>query len=261
MRSILSLFDRKKNNQSKVEYIKVDEIDSTSTYLKNHLPDVVGNDKDLIVVSAAFQTSGRGQGANKWESERGKNLLFSMLCHPVGVPLHSQFLISEAVAVALHDVLSKYTGDIMIKWPNDIYWKDKKISGTIIENCLAHNHIRDCIIGTGINVNQKEFHSDAPNPVSLIQILGDEVDVDKLLKEVVESFTSYLNDLRNGNYEKIVSLYTSFLYRGHGFFNYRDNDGDFEAALVEVEDDGHLILRDKEGKIRSYAFKEVEFII
>ncbi len=261
MRSILSLFDRKKNNQPQVNYIQLDETDSTSTYLRNHLSEVESNGKELTVVSTKFQTSGRGQGTNKWESERGKNLLFSLLCHPVWVPLRSQFLISEAVAIALHDVLSNYTSDIMIKWPNDIYWKDKKISGTIIENHLSQNHIRDCIIGTGINVNQKEFHSDAPNPVSLVQIVGKEIDTDVLLKKVVDAFSSYLNDLRNGNYEKIVSLYTSFLYRGHGFFKYRDDEGEFEAALVEVEDDGHLILRDKEGKIRSYAFKEVEFII
>lgn len=259
MRSILSLFDRKKKNQPKVNFIRVEETDSTSTYLRKHLSEVEGN--ELTVVSTAFQTSGRGQGTNKWESERGKNLLFSILCHPVWVPLHSQFLISEAIAIALHDVLSNYTKDITIKWPNDIYWKDKKISGTIIENNLAQNHIRDCIIGTGINVNQKEFHSDAPNPVSLFQILGEEVDKDTLLKNVVDAFSVYFNDLRNGNYEKIVSLYTSYLYRGHGFFKYRDSEGEFEAALVEVEDDGHLILRDKEGQIRSYAFKEVEFVI
>lgn len=261
MRSILSLFDRKKKNQPKVNYIEVEMTDSTSTYLRNHLPDLEGDGKGLTVVSTAYQTSGRGQGTNKWESERGKNLLFSILCHPVWVPLHSQFLISEAVALALRDVLSNYTGDIAIKWPNDIYWKDKKISGTIIENFLSKNHIRDCIIGTGINVNQKEFHSDAPNPVSLAQVLGKELDKDALLKEVVEAFSIYLNDLRNGNYEKIVSLYTSYLYRGHGFFKYHDKEGEFEAALVEVEDDGHLILRDKEGKMRSYAFKEVEFIV
>lgn len=97
--------------------------------------------------------------------------------------------------------------------------------------------------------------------MSLAQVLGKELDKDALLKEVVEAFSIYLNDLRNGNYEKIVSLYTSYLYRGHGFFKYHDKEGEFEAALVEVEDDGHLILRDKEGKIRSYAFKEVEFIV
>ncbi len=261
MRSILSLFNRKKKNQPKVNYIKLEETDSTSTYLRNHLAEVEGEGTELSVVSTAFQTSGRGQGTNKWESERDKNLLFSILCHPVWVPLCSQFLISEAIALALRDVLSNYTGDIMIKWPNDIYWRDKKISGTIIENNLSQCHIRDCIIGTGINVNQTEFHSDAPNPVSLAQILGKEVDKDKLLKEVVDAFSVYLNDLRNGNYDRIVSLYMSYLYRGHGFFKYRDTNGEFEAALVEVEDDGHLVLRDKEGKVRSYAFKEVEFVV
>ena len=76
MRSILSLFDRKKKNQPKVNYIEVEKTDSTSTYLRNHLPDLEGDGKGLTVVSTAFQTSGRGQGTNKWESERGKNLLF-----------------------------------------------------------------------------------------------------------------------------------------------------------------------------------------
>ena len=91
--------------------------------------------------------------------------------------------------------------------------------------------------------------------------IGKETDRDKLLKEIIETFKGFLLDLRNGNYEKIVSLYTSYLYRGHGYFKYRDMDGEFEAALVEVEDDGHLILHDREGHIRSYAFKEVEFMI
>ena len=103
--------------------------------------------------------------------------------------------------------------------------------------------------------------SDAPNPVSLIQIIGRETDRNVLLRELMTVFSSYLTDLRNGNYEKIVSLYTSYLYRAHGFFTYRDKNGLFDAALVEVEDDGHYILRDREDRIRSYAFKEVEFII
>ena len=121
------------------------------------------------------------------------------------VPLHAQFLISEALALTLHDVLSQYTEGITIKWPNDIYLNDKKISGTIIENNLSQGHIRNCIIGTGIDVNQRAFHSDAPNPVSLYQILGKETDREALLKKIVEVFQSYLLDLRNGNYEKIVS--------------------------------------------------------
>ena len=263
MLSIHSLFNRKNKSQDDIRYIEIDETDSTNNYIKSILATLDGVQKEprMCVAYADYQTAGRGQGTNHWESEQGKNLLFSILCHPVWVPIQSQFLVSEAEAIALHDALSAYTDDITIKWPNDIYWKDKKISGTIIENNLHAGHIKDCIIGTGVNVNQTEFKSDAPNPVSLCQIIGKETDRMALLKDIVKRFDAYLTDLRNGNYEKIVSLYMSYLYRSHGFFPFKDKDGEFEAAIVEVEDDGHLILRDKGDVIRSYAFKEVEFII
>lgn len=263
MLSIHSLFNRKKSHMDDIHYIEIDETSSTSDYLKSLLAtlDGVQEEPRLTVAYADYQTAGRGQGTNRWESERGKNLLFSVLCHPVWVPVQSQFLISEAVAIALHDALAAYTDGITVKWPNDIYWHDKKISGTIIENTLHGGHIRDCIIGTGVNVNQTDFHSDAPNPVSLCQITGRETDRMTLLKDIVTRLDACLADLRNGNYGKTASLYTSYLYRGHGFFPFRDKDGEFEAAIVEVEDDGHLILRDRDGIVRSYAFKEIEFII
>lgn len=261
--SIRSLFGGRQKQQNDIHYIEIDETDSTNDYLKSLLAtlDGVQQEPRLTIAYADYQRAGRGQGTNKWESERGKNLLFSILCHPVWVPVQSQFVISEALALALHDSLSTYTEDITIKWPNDIYWKDRKISGTIIENTLSGRHIKDCIVGTGVNINQEVFHSDAPNPVSLKQIVGHDCDRLMILKDIIKRFDSYLTDIRNGNYEKIVSLYQSYLYRGHGFYSFRDKDGDFEAAIVEVEDDGHLILRDRGDHIRSYAFKEVEFII
>lgn len=261
MLSIHSLFKKKKDDD--IRYIEVGETDSTSNYVKSILATLDGVEKTprMAVAYADYQTAGRGQGTNHWESERGKNLLFSILCHPVWVPVQSQFLISEAIAIALHDALSVYTSDITIKWPNDIYWKNKKISGTIIENSLSGGHIRDCIVGTGVNINQDEFKSDAPNPVSLKQIIGKETPLMPVLKDIVNRFDAYLMDLRNGNYEKIVSLYMSYLYRSHGFFPYRDKDGEFEAAIVEVEDDGHLVLRDKGDHMRRYAFKEVEIVL
>lgn len=264
MLSIRSLFKRNSPvSEVTTHYINIGETDSTSNYIKSHLSELDNQPENvkLVVAYSDFQTAGRGQGTNHWESERGKNLLFSILCHPVWVPIQSQFLISEAIALSIRDALSAYVDDITIKWPNDIYWKDKKISGTIIENSLQGGHIKDCVVGTGVNVNQQEFHSDAPNPVSLYQIIGKESDRKILLKDIVTRFQSYLDDIRNGSYEKIVSFYMSFLYRSHGFFPFRDKDGEFEAAIVEVEDDGHLILRDKGDVIRSYAFKEVEFII
>lgn len=261
--SLRAFFKKHDDVSEDIHYIEVDETSSTNDYLKSLLATLDGVEREprLTVAYTDYQTAGRGQGTNTWESERGKNLLFSILCHPVWVPIQSQFLISEAIALALHDALSTYTDGITIKWPNDIYWKDRKISGTLIENTLGQGHIKDCILGTGVNVNQDKFVSDAPNPVSLKQITGRETDRMTLLQDIVKRFDNYLTDLRNGSYERIVSLYQSYLYCGHGFFPFRDKDGLFEAAIVEVEDDGHLILRDRGDHIRSYAFKEVEFII
>lgn len=260
--SLRSFFRKNEELRDDIHYIELDETDSTSNYLKSLLATLDGVEPEprLTVAYTDYQRAGRGQGSNSWESERGKNLLFSILCHPVWMPVQSQFVISEAIALALRDALAAYTNDISIKWPNDIYWKDCKISGTIIENTLRGGHIEDCIVGTGVDVNQTVFMGDAPNPVSLCQIVGYEVERLPLLKDIVTRFDGYLTDIRNGNYEKIVSLYTSYLYCGNGFFKYCDKDGEFEAAIVEVEDDGHLVLRDRDDHIRSYAFKEVSFV-
>ena len=134
--SLRSLFGGAPKAQADIHYIEIDETTSTNDYLKSLLAtlDGVQQEPRLTVAYADYQTAGRGQGSNKWESEQGKNLLFSILCHPVWLPVQSQFIISEAIALALHDALAVYTGGISIKWPNDIYWNDRKISGTIIEN-------------------------------------------------------------------------------------------------------------------------------
>lgn len=271
LRIIPSLFKRDKAPD--IRYIHLDETVSTNDYLRT----LSGNDREtagtqqgrkqgaqaqprMTVAWTDFQTAGRGQGTNTWESERDKNLLFSILCHPVMLPLPMQFIISEAHALALYDTLSQKADGFSIKWPNDIYWHDRKICGTLIENSVHGGHICDCIIGTGVNVNQQTFHSDAPNPVSLCQILGQPTDRETLLREIVTRFDEYLQCIANGDYATIAGRYMSFLYRRHGFFTFRDGDGDFEAAIVEVEDNGHLVLRDHEGRTRIYAFKEVEFV-
>ncbi|MBF1607960.1 MAG: biotin--[acetyl-CoA-carboxylase] ligase, partial [Prevotella sp.] len=169
---------------------------------------------------------------------------------------------SEAGALALKEALADYVKeDIRLKWPNDIYWKDKKLSGTLIETKLAAGRIKDCVFGVGLNVNQETFHSDAPNPVSLCQILGHEVDKEELLKKIIKKFSELYRLLEMGGYNDISAMYHEALYRRGGFYKFRDADGEFEGAIVEVEDDGHLILRDSKGMIREYQFKEVEFII
>lgn len=242
----------------KVEIIELQEVDSTNNYLVKYKS---ADQVDMVVAVADYQTAGRGQGTNRWESERGKNLLFSMLIHPVMVPVARQFLLSMAGALALKMAIGSYVEDITLKWPNDIYWKDRKISGTLIETSLGNGHIKNCIFGVGIDVNQQEFMSDAPNPVSLRQILGHDVDRKELLNKVIKAFEKCYSLVVEGDYIDLTALYHDSLYRKHGFWKFRDTDGEFEAAIVEVEDNGHLILRDREGVMREYAFKEVEFII
>lgn len=265
MLSIRSLFDNKKKAGKAIQYVEVEQTESTNDHLSKLAAEMQNNEiaalPDILVLSAGYQSAGRGQGCNSWESERDKNLLFSILCHPGYVPIAKQFILSEAVSLAITDVLAEIIDDVTIKWPNDIYWKDRKLGGILIENTLSGGHIKNCIVGIGLNINQVHFKSDAPNPVSLIQIIGSYTDRMPLLKKIAERFKFYLNAIENGSYESIIVAYMSRLFRLEGFHSFKDKNGLFEAAIVTVEDDGHLILRDRSDIIRSFVFKEVCFII
>ena len=228
--------------------VHIEETDSTNRWLKAH-----GEGK--MVVVADYQTAGKGCGTNSWESERGKNLTFSMLIHPTDIPASQQFRITEVVSVALCEVLEQYIGDVSIKWPNDIYMGDKKICGVLIENRLQGNVIVDSIIGIGLNVNQTEFVSDAPNPVSLRQLLGREIDREALLHDFLETLETVSSS------ETTYSAYRNKLFRMGKQAVFSDETGRFEGTIQDVETDGRLLIKDLSGQARRYAFKEVQFVI
>lgn len=234
-----------------MEIIHLTNITSTNDYLLS-----LKSQEDIVAVSD-YQTRGKGMGTNRWESEPGKNLLFSILIHPTWIPVNQQYLLSMAEAVALCDTLREVTDDITIKWPNDIYWKDKKISGTRIDVNLSGGILADMVIGTGINVNQTEFLSDAPNPVSLKQVTGREHDREALLKDILERFQPLQQMLKDGGTEEIVRLYHERLYRKEGMHGYKDANGTFMAAIDYVEPSGILHLTLEDGTKREYMFKEV----
>lgn len=241
------------------EWIRLSSTDSTNHFLKHYRP---VSPKDMILVTTDFQTAGRGQAGNFWEAEAGKNLLFSLLLHPQAVEASRQFVLSQAMALAVCETLSGYTGEgISIKWPNDIYWKDRKICGMLIENTLTGQRMENCIIGVGLNVNQQEFRSDAPNPVSLRQILGKEQEMVFILAEIIKRFKDCYRMIQSGNTEELAASYREHLYRREGFHPYQDQEGTFEAEIRRVEPSGHLVLAGKDGKERRYAFKEVRFLI
>ena len=229
--------------------VHIDETDSTNRWMKE-------NGEDEMVVVADYQTAGRGCGQNSWESERGKNLLMSVLVHPKKVSARTQFIITQMVSVALCNTLEPLIDKpVEIKWPNDIYVGDKKICGVLIENRLEGRHIRDCVIGIGLNVNQTEFLSDAPNPVSIKQLTGRDTDRDELL-------ASFLNKLQHATDNKRIHLdYMRRLYRQKGLHPFMANGNRFMATIVGVNDEGRLMLQDEQGVPRLFAFKEVTFII
>ena len=237
--------------------VHIEETDSTNRWLKEH------GEADMVVW-ADFQTAGRGCGTNTWESERGKNLLFSVMLCPPNLKAVNQFFISMAVSVALCRLAKRYARmnrerlKASIKWPNDIYINDRKLCGILIENRVQGEYIKESIIGVGLNVNQEEFLSDAPNPVSLGLLFNLPFNREVLLQEFLGFFSDVLEPVRA---DAVREEYRKSLYRAVGFHAYRDHVGDFEAKLVTVEDDGTLVLEDRDGCQRRYAFKEVSFII
>ena len=233
----------------KWKIVHIDETDSTNRWLKDH-------GEGTMVVATDYQTAGKGCGSNAWESERGKNLTFSMLIHPDGIAAREQFRITEVVSVALCRTLQPYIyNKVEIKWPNDIYVGDRKLCGILIENRLQGNVIVDCIIGIGLNVNQRVFLSDAPNPVSMYQLTGQETDREALLADFLQTFDQEWQSKANG------SEYRERLYRKGKDGLYEAKTGRFVAKLTDVLPDGRLLLVDEAGKERTYAFKEVSFII
>ena len=208
-----------------------------------------------------FQTAGRGQQGNTWESAPGENLLASLLLRPVHVPAAEQFLLSQMAGVGVARALSRYAEGVQVKWPNDIYWHDRKLAGILIEHALHGPHIRHTVVGLGLNVNQTEFRGDAPNPVSLRQITGMVHETVFILAGIVRRFKENFRAVGTGGEDGIARRYAERLYRRAGFHAYEDGGGIFEAEIRGVEPSGHLLLADREGRLRRYAFKEVRFLL
>ena len=248
-------------SDSNINIIRVAETDSTSKEIVRELGDGVQSSKYISVLSADYQTAGRGQLGSRWEAERGKNLLFSLMAWPVGVPVGRQFRLSQAMAVAVRDALASYADGFTIKWPNDIYFGGGKVCGTIIETTWKGGMVERFVMGVGINVNQRVFLGDAPNPLSLWQIVGRETDRDELLGRVLDRFAALYGLLQAGDETEVVRCYDNHLLWREGMHRYSDSDGEFEAEFVSVAPDGRLTLRDADGRERRYYFKELKHVL
>ena len=202
----------KDNETPQILWLK--ETDSTNNHLRRLLDKEQLPEGSLVVTD--FQTAGKGQVGNSWESEAGMNLMFSILLYPDFIPANRQFLISQIASLSVKETLDAYTDFIQVKWPNDIYWKDRKICGMLIENDLSGQLLYCSIIGIGLNLNQSLFRSNAPNPISLTQITGKKYDREEVLNRFLRIFFQYYCLLLQEKAEEVRIAYMQALYHGEG---------------------------------------------
>jgi len=240
--------------------IKLLAVDSTNNFLKN----LVSNSEPLpegTVIMADNQYAGRGQQNSTWEAEPGKNLTFSLLLRPTFLPLNQQFSLNMAISVGINQALSRILGEgLSIKWPNDIYFRDKKLGGILIENTIVGSDIKTAVVGIGINVNQQLFAEELTDKAtSIFQILHKDVNLVQLLAEICNALESLYLQLRSGTCVNLKQNYVDSLYklRKAGLF---EKDGEvFEGSITGVSDTGLLVMETKNGA-REFNFKEIIFL-
>lgn len=240
----------------------LEQCDSTNRELWRLLD--AGNDLDEgFAIQAGFQTAGRGQGSTSWISEAGKNLLCSVLLKPQFLPPAKQFLINKCLALAIRETLSQIDAlhYFTIKWPNDIYAGNKKISGTLIENRILGTTLEVCVAGIAININQKNFPPEIPNPSSLTMLNQKEYNTREHLKTLLENIMKYYSMLKQNQTETIDQAYLNHLLGHKEQLNYISQGKVFKARIHGVNDHGKLILQDEKNNIREYGMKEVEFLL
>lgn len=239
--------------------IKLQTVDSTNKYAIELIPKI--DPIEGAVIWAIDQEAGKGRNNNSWESEGGKNLTFSIILYPDFINVDQQFYISKAVSLGVLDFIKEYADNATIKWPNDIYVNDKKISGILIENSIKGSDIQSCVVGIGLNVNQTVFKGDAPNPTSLKLILKNDIDLNESLEKICGCVEYRYLQLQNGNISLIDRDYLNNLYRKNEFFSYKSGDKEFDARIVNVLENGKLVLEKKDGNISEYDLNELNFII
>ncbi len=239
--------------------VKLSSVASTNNYLKECL----SNSEPLLegaVILADEQFAGRGQLQNKWQSEAGKNLTFSVLLRPSFLAIGQQFELNKAVSLAIIDVLKPLFGNsVCIKWPNDILVDDKKIAGVLIENSLQGTRWKQAIVGIGLNVNQTAFSAELCTATSIKTILHTDCDLNQLFADLCKALEVRYLQLRNGKFEQIHREYLQHLFKFGKLSTFKTTQEVFDATITGINPSGLLELRTPEGT-QLYGFKEIAFV-
>ncbi len=212
------------------------------------------------VYFAMEQTAGKGQMGKQWLTDEGNNIMLSVVIKPTWLMVGQQFQLSAAVALACVDLFADYAGEeTRIKWPNDLYWQNRKAGGILIENVVQADDWKTAIVGIGINVNQTKFDDNLPNPVSLKQITGKEFDPIELAKELCVCLQERYEQLRHG-FDEVYDAYCNHLYGLDELIKFRKGTIVFDAYLRGVTTHGRLVLEKTNGMEESFAVGEISFV-
>ena len=209
---------------------------------------------------AESQYAGRGQQNNRWHSEPNKNLTFSLLLRPSFLPVAQQFDLTRAISLGIIEALEPFLGDdLKIKWPNDIYYGDKKLGGILIENILQGNQIKNSVIGIGLNVNQEVFPLEVPKAVSIKQILHRDYDLSFILSEICKNVEAAYLSLKSNRFEDVRNAYMARLYWLNENKMFKAKGVEFEGKITTVKENGLLVVNTG-PETSEYNQKEIEFL-
>lgn len=217
--------------------------------------------KEGTVISASFQSEGRGQIGSRWDSPAGNNLLMSTILYPTFLPASQQFLLSQAVSLAVMEVVKEYTsGEVKVKWPNDVYLQGRKVAGILLQVALSGQRLQSCVAGIGLNVNQTDFPAWLGRATSMALETGRRVELEALKAALCYRLESRYLQLRAGNYQQVRSDYMDALlgYQQSGL--YRRPEGEaFLGEIVGINESGQLLLRHNE-KTEAFQLKEISLV-
>jgi len=236
----------------------IDSVDSTNNYAMGLIRE--GMAKHGAAYFAIEQTAGKGRRNKGWTTEPGKNIMLSIIGKPAFMSINKQFELSVAVALGCHDFFKNYAGDnVYLKWPNDIFWNDRKAGGILIENVINGKEWKWSVIGIGININQTKFEVTGNFlPVSLKQITGKNFNVIQLANELYALVMIRYMQFEKNDFKKMLAEYNSYLFSLDKKVKFKKDNILFEAFVKGVNKNGQLITHD--GLERLFSFDEVEWV-
>lgn len=238
-------------------FIILECVDSTNNYAMQQIKSGAAKDGDAWL--AMEQTNGKGRRGRVWEARKGDNILMSLIICTAFLPVYRQFMLSAAVSIACYNFFKSYAKNyVCIKWPNDLFWNDRKAGGILIENTIKGDIWQWSVIGLGINVNQTSFSLNS-KAVSLKEITGKHFNVAILANELYAQIINKLNELKQQRFKDILNEYNEILYKKNEKARLKMQNVIFETTITGVSPLGQLQTFD--SLEHSFNFDEIEWVL